>query len=418
MKKILHPACVLGLLLLPDYASAAGFALTEQSASGMGNAFAGAAAVAEDASTIFFNPAGMVYLPESQLVMTAHVLRTSGHLNNQGSIPGAGKAANGNGGDLGDVAFLPNFNFAYAITPNIRLGLGVNAPFGLKTEYDANWLGRFQAIKSDLKTININPSIAYKVNDNLAFGAGVSAMFMSTTLTRAVNFDAAGEGGVSVKGEDWGFGFNLGAMWQITPQARLGLAYRSKVMHKLEGTAKFNRPPLIPAALAPDRDITANTTLPENFALSAFAKINDQWDVMGDVTWTHWSRFKELRILKDNGDLFDVTAENWKNTLRYSLGANYHFSDRLKLRAGIAFDQEAINAQYRTTRIPGNDRTWLALGAQYKIHDNAVIDIAYSHLFIRDALINDNQIIKGNGRISGMYDGNANIMSAQFTYSF
>ncbi|MEQ1602353.1 MAG: outer membrane protein transport protein [Methylophilaceae bacterium] len=418
MKKTLNPAWNLGLLMMAGHVSAAGFALVEQSASGMGNAFAGAAAVAEDASTIYFNPAGMVYLPDSQLVLASHLLRTSGHFNNQGSTPGANKPINGNGGDLGDIALLPNFYYAQSVTPNIRLGLGVSAPFGLKTEYDANWLGRFQAIKSDLKTININPSIAFKVNDRLSLGAGVSAMYIATTLTRAVNFYPAGEGAVRVKGEDWGFGFNLGAMWQITPDTRFGMAYRSKIMQKLDGTAKFTRPPLVPAALAPDGDITANTTLPENFSLSAFSKINQQWDVMGDVTWTHWSRFKELRILKDNGTLFDVTPENWKNTLRYSLGSNYHFNEKLKLRTGVAFDQEAINSQYRTARIPGNDRTWLALGAQYKINDSSIIDIAYSHLFIRDASINDNQTAKFNGRVKGVYNGDANIFSAQYTYNF
>lgn len=413
-------AALLAGLLNATSAGAAGFALIEQSASGMGNAFAGAAAEAEDASTIYFNPAGMSYLPDSQLVVAGHILKTSGDFSNNGSVAGAGKPLNGEGGDFGDWALLPNLYYSHAVTPNIRLGLGISAPFGLKTEYDDNWLGRFQAIKSEIKTVNINPSLSIKVNDSLSLGMGVSAMRTSATLTRAVNFGLAGEGYARIKGDDWGYGFNLGAIFQATPDTRIGLAYRSKVRQELDGSVKFRRPAAVPVAAAPDSGITADVTLPENASLSLFSKINDQWDLMGDVTWTHWSRLKELRILRDSGALLSLTPENWENTLRYSLGANYRYSDNLKLRAGIAYDQEAIRDQYRTARIPGNDRTWLSLGAQYKVSTSGVVDVGYSHLFLKDAPINivDSAAVAANGRIKGEYEGDVNILSVQYTHNF
>lgn len=399
-------------------AHAAGFALIEQSASSMGAANAGAAATAEDASTIYFNPAGMTYLPGTQLSVVAHVIRTSAELSDNGSVAGFGKPLNGNGGDLGDWALLPNLSLSKAISPNVWLGLSISAPFGLKTEYDPTWLGRFQAIKSEIKTVNINPSIAFKVNDALSLGAGVSAMRTAATLTRAVNFGVAGEGAVGVQGDSWGYGFNLGAIYQITPDTRLGLAYRSKVNQTLKGEVTFTRPAAIPAAAAPDGGISAGATLPENVSLSAFTKANDQWDLMADVTWTRWSRFKELRIIRDTGALLQLTPENWENTLRFSIGANYRYNENLKLRAGAAYDQEAMPDQFRTARIPGNDRTWLSLGAQYRVSDNSVVDVAYSHLFIKDAPIDDNQTATFNGRVKGQYSGDVNILSAQLTYNF
>jgi long-chain fatty acid transport protein len=398
---------------------AAGFALIEQNASGMGNAYAGAAAVAEDASTIFFNPAGMTYIDGTQAVGALHLIKPNADFRNQGSVAGAGKPLGDEGPNAGDLAFVPNFYFMTALTPSIKAGIGVNVPFGLKTEYDDEWLGRFQANKSELKTININPSIAFKVNDQLSLGLGFSVMHAEATLTRSVNFGGAGQGDVKVEGDDWGFGFNLGAIYQATDNTRIGVAYRSKVKQKLEGEAKFTRPALVPnAGAAADGDVTARLDLPETFSASVFSRVNSKWDVMADVTWTRWNRFQELRVVRDNGATLTVTPENWENTLRYSIGANYHYSDKLKLRAGLAYDEEAIKDEFRTARIPGNDRKWLSFGASYKLAPASIFDIGYAHLFISDSKIDDNQLAEGNGRVRGNYKGSVDILSLQYTHNF
>jgi len=153
---------MLGLALagFADLGQAAGFALVEQNASGLGNAYAGQAASAQDASTIFFNPAGMTLLPDAQLVVAGHLIQPSAKFSGTFSAPVGG----GQGGDAGGLAFVPNLYFALPLTSSVSLGVGINAPFGLKTDYDAGWVGRFQALKSDLKTINVNPSIAWKLN--------------------------------------------------------------------------------------------------------------------------------------------------------------------------------------------------------------------------------------------------------------
>ena len=413
----------------PILSQAAGFALIEQSGSGMGNAMAGGGAAAEDASVLFFNPAGMTYIKGTQLGGAVHLVKPNVEFHNMGSVAGIGagifasRPLGGEGGNAGDLAALPNLYFKTDFNDNIKLGVGISAPFGLKTEYDNNWLGRFQAIKSDLKTININPAIAFKVNDQLSLGFGVSAMWAQAELTNAVNL-VAGEGFSKVKGDDWGFGYNLGAIYQATTDTRVSFAFRSKVDQHLQGNVKFTRPaiPLSPPALVAtaDSDVTASVSLPETLSLSALSKVNDTWDLMGDVTWTHWSRFKELKIVRSNGLTLGgaATPENWNNTMRYSIGANYHYNDTITLRGGLAYDEEAISDQYRTARIPGNNRKWLAFGAGWQATPETKFDVGYAHLFINDTPIDDNQISTRKGRVKGEYEGSVDILSLQLTHNF
>ena len=429
MKKILLSFVV---FTTPVLANAAGFGLAENSGSGLGNAFAGASAVAEDASNMFSNPASLTYIQGMQAVGVLHLIKPNVEFNNDGSVRalGAGLAPSrplgGEGGNAGDLAFVPNFYFKMDVNDSLKLGLGVNAPFGLKTEYDKSWIGRFQGIKSEFKTININPAVAFKVSDQLSLGFGVSAMYAKAELTSAVNIVTA-ERESKIEGDDWGFGFNLGAIYQATADARFGISYRSKVEQKLKGDAKSNFTTLNPIPTRTlNTDVTAEVTLPESISFSAFSHLNDTWDVMGDVSWTRWSQFDELRIVRDNGtnSTLTVTPENWDNTMRYSVGLNYHFSDALKLRAGIAYDEEAISNKFRTVRIPGNDRKWLAFGAGWQATPVTKLDIGYAHLFISDTKIDDNQNLplatppSRKGRVKGEFEGSVDILSLQLTHNF
>lgn len=401
----------------PFTAQAAGYALAEQSGSGLGNSYAGAAAIAEDASTIYFNPAGMTYIEGTQAAGAIHLIKPSAKFNKDGNWAKAtGRPPGSEGGDAGDLAFVPNFYFMTPITDNVKLGLGVNVPFGLKTEYDKDWLGRFQGIKSELKTININPSLAFKVNDQLSLGFGVSAMWIQAELTSAVNLGNV-ERSSTVKGDDWGFGYNLGAIYQATTDTRFGLAYRSKIDQHLKGDVKFS----VSNGLTPNGDVNADVTLPETLSLSVFSKLNNTWDVMADATWTRWSRFQELAIVRDSGALLTRTPENWDNAMRYSLGVNYHYTDTIKLRAGLAYDQSPVSDRFRTTRIPDNDRTWLSVGAGWQATPSTKFDVGYAHIFIDDAEIDDNQTTTlplGKGRVSGDYDTSVDILSMQVTHNF
>lgn len=412
-------------------AQAAGFALIEQSASGLGNAFAGGAAGAEDASTIFFNPAGMTYLPDSQLVIAAHAIKPSAKFDNDGShrspLTGGLATPGGDGGDAGDLAFVPNFYFSKAVTENVRLGIGINAPFGLKTEYGDSWVGRYQAIKSELKTININPSIAFKANDQFSLGFGISAMRAEADLTSAVDFGTplgafqALDGKARLEGDDWGWGWNAGALFQLSSATRVGVAYRSQVHQTLEGTVKFSSVPAPLAAAFPNGSITAKLTTPDSFSASVFHQVNDQWDVMGDLTWTRWSKFENLTAVRPSGAEVSSVPENWENTIRASVGASYRYSDALKARVGIAYDESPVPSEFRTPRIPDNDRYWLSIGASYKVTPAGSLDIGYTHIFVKDASLDkttDVSVAALQDTLKGSYDSDVNILSVQYTHNF
>ncbi|MDO9221245.1 MAG: outer membrane protein transport protein [Thiobacillus sp.] len=382
-------------------AHAAGFALVEQNVSGLGNAYAGQAASAQDASTIFFNPAGMTLLPDRQLVVAGHLIKPSAEFT--GTVSPA--IGGGDGGDAGNLAFVPNAYFAYRLSPAIHLGVGVTAPFGLKTEYDSTWKGRTQAIKSELKTVNINPAIAWKASDTLSLGAGLSIQYIEATLSNSAN----GAGIATVNGNDYGWGFNLGLLWQPTPATRLGLAYRSEVDHTLKGDVEFS------VATPFNGAVTAAVTLPDSASLSLFHRLSPRWDLLADVTWTGWSDFKELRIVRNGGVTLGVTEENWSDSYRFSAGANYHLDDKLTLRGGLAYDETPVSDTFRTARIPDESRVWIALGAQYRLSAQSVIDVGYAHLFIEDARIDKTE---SGITLSGVYESSVDILSAQVTLNF
>jgi long-chain fatty acid transport protein len=383
-------------------AHAAGIALVEQNASGLGNAYAGQAAAATDASTIFFNPAGMTLLPDRQLVVAGHLIKL------QAEFSGTSNIGGGNGGDAGDLAFVPNAYFAFRLTPDVHLGVGVNAPFGLKTEYDSSWAGRTQAIKSKLKTINLNPSIAWKASESLSLGAGVSIQYIEATLSNATGAGLPPAVGI-VKGDDYGWGFNLGALWQLSDATRIGIAYRSETDYTLEGDLKVNGV----TAVAP---VFAGVTLPDSASLSLFHTLNERWDLLADVSWTGWSDFQALRIVTASGTpAVPPVTENWDDSYRYSLGANYRLNDKLTLRGGVAFDQTPVSDAFRTARIPDEDRTWVTFGAQYRLSPQSVLDVGYAHLFVKDARINKTE---SGVTLSGTYEGAVDILSAQLALDF
>ncbi|MBZ0068881.1 MAG: outer membrane protein transport protein [Thiobacillus sp.] len=390
----------LGLALIGwcGLVQAAGFALVEQNASGLGNAYAGQAAVAADASTIFFNPAGMTLLPDRQLVMAGHLIKP------QAEFSGSSNIGGGNGGDAGGLAIVPNGYFAYRLTPDVHVGVGMNAPFGLKTEYDSTWAGRTQGIKSELKTINLNPAIAWKANESLSLGAGLSVQYAQATLT-----SQTGGGLLTVKGDNYSWGFNLGALWQLSDATRIGLAYRSEVDQKLEGTAEFS------VVTALNTPVTASVTLPDSASLSLVHQLNPRLELLADMTWTGWSDFDELRIVRAAGTTLGVTPENWNDSYRYSVGANYRLNDKVTLRSGLAYDETPVSDAFRTARIPDESRTWLSFGAQYRLSSKNTIDVGYAHLFVDEARINKTE---SGVTLAGTYEASVDILSAQLTHNF
>lgn len=433
------------LLAMSGNASASAFALIEQS-SGLGNAFAGGAAAAEDATTVFTNPAGMSRLSGKQVSAAGNFIQPSAKFSNTTSTGAAFQTPGGNGGDAGSLSFLPNVYMVMEIDPALRFGLGINSPFGLKTDYDPTWIGRFQAITSKIETVNLNPSLSYKANEKVSLGVGLNYQHIKGDLTSSTNYAAAmftalggiagapgsitaanglvaagqGEGLTSISGSDSAWGYNFGALFDVTPDARIGVAYRSKITYTLNGTITFNN---LPAAFATsptfaNGNVTLPISMPDTFSISGFEKLNDKWDLMADVTRTGWSTLQQLVVTRTSGTVVQTTQENWKNTWRFSLGGTYHYNEQWLSRVGVAYDQSPVPDAYRTARIPDNNRTWLAFGGQYKVSAASKLDFGYAHLFVKDTSIANNQTATGAGNLVGTYSNSVDILSVQYAYAF
>ncbi len=430
MRRNIHVPSILLAALLGNAgaAHAAAFALIEQSASGMGNAYAGAAASAEDASTIYFNPAGMTRLSGKQAVIAAHAIRPAAEFSNAGSAtplrhPLAGGGffpLGGDGGDAGSWAFVPNAYFSAAITDNLYLGIGANAPFGLKTEYNDGWMGRYQALKSEIRTININPTLAYKFNDAFSVGIGASWQRIDAELTNTANL-VTQEGFSKLKGDDDSWGWNIGVLLNLTPDTRIGASYRSEIDYTLEGDVRITN---AAGATVVSNPIRAGVTMPDSYSISLVHRISPQWEVLADYTYTRWDEIQSIDIINANtGAMQSSLSLLFDNSFRAALGANYQYSDQLKLRFGVAFDESPVKGTAtRTARLPDSDRTWLAIGANYQLTSQGSLDVGYAHLFIKDGGINS---LRGtalspasSGNLVGDYENNVNILSVQYTHTF
>jgi long-chain fatty acid transport protein len=318
-------------------AKAGGFAVLSQSGSQMGNAFATGAAGGEDASTVWYNPAGMGRLRGTNASGVLNVIQASSKFQNTGSTGAFANPGSGEGGDAGGVAIVPQ---AYAVTSvddRLRLGVGLNSPFGLKTEYDAGWRGQLTALRSEQSTYNLNPSVAYRVRDRLWLGAGVSVQRMTTELT---NF-AGPLGEARLKASDNAWGFNLGALFDVNDDARIGIAYRSVIRFKPSGSATFAS-----GGGTFDSAVRTELTVPETVMLNGLVRFGRDWEVMGGATWTRWSRLGMLTVTRTSasalgpeGSVLATLPFNWRNTVMLAVGANWRLDDDARNHVELRFTQ-------------------------------------------------------------------------------
>lgn len=383
--------------------SAAAFQLLEQNASGIGVSYAGSAAIAENASTIFYNPAGMTLLPGRQVSLGVTGIGPSYKFTNLGS---SGALTGSNGGDAGGWAAVPNAYFSWQLTPQWHAGVGISAPFGLATEYeDPNWIGRFHSIKSEIKTINVNPSIAYRVNDRVALGFGLNYQRIKAEMSNMIPVPVTLS---QLKGDDAAWGWNAGALFTLSPAMRVGVSYRSPVKYNLEGNQL-----IVGVANLP---VQAKLELPSIFTLSVWQQVSDRWEAMGDLSYTRWKSLDRLDIYRrDTGGFVGSENFGYGNSWRIAWGAAYKYNEAWKIKFGIAYDRTPTNYTIRSARVPDNNRVWLSLGTQWKPARDSVLDVGYAYLYIKDTALNQT---KYGLTLNGNYDASAHILGIQYTQGF
>jgi len=371
-----------------------GFAIKHQSGTGEGIAYAGTAATAHDASAVFFNPAALTQLQGNQFVGIANFIVPVTKLKRSaGTLPAAlgGGPAGGvsTADDAGLDAIVPVAYASWSVGKAVRLGIGVNSPWGLATDYDEGWQGRFKGVTSKLKTVNVTPAAAYRVADWLSVGAGVQVQYADVRLTNAI-LTTTGEGFIDLAGDDVGVGWTAGFVVEPRKGSRLGVGYRSEIDQTFTGTARL-APGVGPSM---DLDFRGDLTFPETVRIGVSQDLPSGFAVHFGAVWRRWSRVEQQQAVFETpvaalAGARDVTVRlDWANTWFFSAGLTYTPTPGWMLRAGIGFDESPIPDKTREPRIPGADGKAIAFGGSYRVTDAVDLTFAYTHVFVDDSSIN------------------------------
>ncbi|ODP98094.1 porin [Salinivibrio sp. SS2] len=391
------------LSLLAVQAHSAGFQVSETSVSGLGRAFAGEAAIADNAAVGARNAAALTRFNTTAFSGGLSIIDPDVHADvqsaNNGAVPKATLEALGMSTEAKDIApteYVPSFHLIHPIDEKFVVGFSAFSNFGLSTEYPKDFAAGVGAGDTALVTMNFNPNIAYKLNERWSIGAGISAIYADAELNR---FAGAGAGTPSLpgtssatdriahlKGDGWGFGWNLGALWEVNEDNRFGLSYRSQSDITLEG----NYEGLATASVGkPGQSVSGELelNLPEIIEFSGFHQLNQQIALHYSAMYIGWDSFQELKATSSASNCNDGTAgqclqkdENWDNSWRYALGATYTMDKHWAFRAGYAYDESPVSAEDRTLSIPDSDRHWWSLGTTYTANDNLSIDAGFAYL--------------------------------------
>ncbi|CAM3957198.1 OmpP1/FadL family transporter [Roseateles saccharophilus] len=475
----------IALLPLALTAQAAGYRFGTQSAAAEGTANANGAEAA-DASTLFANPAGITRLGKGwNFSGVLDYVDPKTRFTDEGStisLPGSGlqPRAIGTVGDTMSFAkpqVVPHAYLSYQGDNGLAYGLGVFVPWGTKLNYPANWGGRYNLQSVELKSLSINPNIAWKAAPELSLAAGLNIQYMEGKLKRAVPYasvyaagllgaahqaavggapglalqlqqqaaqvfgDPSYDGSIAVDGSNWGLGFNLSLLWEPAAGSRVGVSYRSSVAQKLRGHADWTQPTNLPAAVlaaitaAPyngvtaldhnDSDASLSVRTPESLSAHGFQQLTPSVAIMGDFTFTRDSRLKQLRIDFANTTADSITAEHWKDSTKVSIGAQWKALPSLMLRTGYSRDLSPVPSATRSPALPDAARTWFALGANWAFMDNASVDFSFGHVKLKDAAMNATD--DGDGETPcncsfatarGNYATKATVFGVQFNYKF
>jgi len=450
MKTITKAACLI-LCVSSANTFAAGFATDVPSAAAMGNSYAGQVTGTHNIGNMFVNPAVLTEFSGHQINVDGNYIAPSikvkggATAKNAPAFGGSDIDITGDGskGIHGDEnSFVPMFYSMYDLFENTKLGLSITVPFGLATSYRDNWIGRYHALDSEIKTLNINPIIAYKINDYVSVAGGPQFQYIDAMLSSAIDFGTltaltggpgvptlSFDGETEVTGDDWGYGYKLGILVKPNENTKIGLSYRSKIEHTLEGENDFTLPSNVPTATLAaatgrfvDTDAKVKITTPETVNIGIAHLFSPKIQVMADAAWTRWSRLNTLEIEHKNpSEPTDVTNLKWDDSWMYSLGLNYFVNEKWTVRSGVAYEETAIPSQYFTPRLPIPDKYLVSVGFSYNVSDKVTIDASYVHEFFDDAktrldFSDPNNTFRGD--LNTEYDVNLSAAAVSMNYRF
>ena len=422
-----------------------GFELRSQSASLLGSAQAGMTAAATDVTAIIFNPAALAYGRGTEAAVGVTGLFTNVKFGNSSTTTILSTPIPGNaGGNAGTNVAVPNLYLGTGVAEDVRLGLAVAPRFGLGSYWSGGWVGRYYALDSELRTIDIVPTLSWRVNQAWSVGVGVDVEYAKIKTTSAIDFGtidqgltggllggipAASDGSTSSDADSWGVGFALGVLYEPRPGTRLGFDFHSKIRQRFSGKSTFDLGEQVGQGIAAVsgafRDTSLDTTIdmPAMAAVGLYHEINANWSVMADIKWTDWSSFSTLRISFGNPGQPPVqTAYGWRDSWFAAVGARYRIDDQAAIRLGAAYDQSPARDTTRDPVIPDTDSYWLAVGFEYRFSPRMKVDVAFGHIFAKDGPVNLAATTTGNafrGNLSGtIQQSNVDYLALQLVYRF
>ncbi|MCO4180456.1 long-chain fatty acid transporter FadL [Proteus terrae] len=380
---------------ISSQAGAAGFQLNEYSTSALGRAFSGEGVIADDASVGSRNPAALTMFDRPEFSVGAIHINPSVDIKGKSPL---GAHTSTNAGDIAPSALVPNIHFVAPINDKWAIGASGTTNFGLATDFKKDYAAGIIGGKTDLKTMNLNLSAGYRVNNQFSVGLGLNALYADAEITRHAG-ELPGMIGLPIqpsarvaqlKGDAWGFGWNAGLLYEFDEGNRISFTYRSKVKVKFKDGEYQNDPPPLPALN--DMGIIGTNgetikgkldlNLPEIWEFAAYHRVAPKWAVHYNFAYTSWSAFEELRATrKSDGQQLFKKEEGFRDAWRVALGTTYYHDDNWTFRTGIAFDDSPVPADKRSISIPDQDRFWLSAGATYAFNKDMSVDVglAYMH---------------------------------------
>ncbi|EMN7215621.1 outer membrane protein transport protein [Vibrio vulnificus] len=434
-KTLLSTAVAFGLLSSANLANAAGFQLAEYSATGLGRAYAGEAAMADNASAQWRNPAMLTYLEGTQVSVGA--IYVNPNIDIDGNVNFAGKNISASSDDFAHDAIIPNFYLSHQYNEKIAIGFALGTNYGMETDLGKDFAASHFGNEASVISKEANLNLAYQLNEQFSIGGGVryiiaEGSFGATAPAKNIVGINPADGkpiqlpqGTTLKymeGDDTAWGWQIGSAWQINENHRVGFTYKSEVELKLEGHAEG-----IAFQNTPNFYDTGSMalTLPATAELASFHQLSEQLALHASINWTDWSSFKELYADLDNNPGSMVKVENWEDNYRFAVGATYQLQPKLALRTGIAYDTSAVSDKNRTITIPETDRTWLSVGATYDWTQNFTLDAGFTYIIAKDAPIKESRGYESDdkaqaigGQFVGETTGNVWLIGVQANYRF
>jgi long-chain fatty acid transport protein len=423
---------LLGVALAGTQARASGFGLRETSAVSTGDAFVGSAR-AEDAATVFSDPAGMVRLPTNEMEGAIHAIVPYAEFNGTDTIlpgtPFAQPVPGSTGGNAAQAAPTLGAFGVYHVTPQLAIGFAVTNPFGERIRYPSDFVGRYQSLVSSITDVNLTLAAAYAIDQHFSIAIGPTIDYFHARLSNAINLGPVaaltGDAVADLHGEDTNAGYVVSGMYQLDPDTRGDITYRSRVSHTVTGQQDIFVPPLLNVLSPPTagalRSLSSSAftdiTLPDSLTFGVYHRFNDRLSVAIDGQWTNWSLLPELTIIPSNGGPISHQNLQFRDSWFGGISGEYRALPALVLRAGFAYDESPVQDQYRTSRLPDADRYILGVGFSWSVLPNADLVFGYAHIFAPDVPIAQSTSISA-GLLAGTYRVEADTYSVGYRFRF